>query len=409
MVLDPYKIASLAAPLAAELASAASALAASPSSEATQRRVSLIQAILAALQALEKPGGGEASTQEPLQPPLQPQLPDAEQTTTQPAPLGQVTPQKKPVFSNAYLPALVQVLSHLVDEVEDREQAAAAAAATPDSEAETTATPASDDQGPATETIELTVVGSPTDSDQIVIQGPLQGIVGLLQTVTANIHGPTNPAHVVITEADKQGEPAEALDDGVKCNDTAAAEKPATAPPADDDDEDSNNMPIVQSDVPIVNEETVPMMMMINMVPSDAPEMVMDSAADEAEVAATTLMPAVSDPPAKASTGLDLQAADEVPTYTPEEIRNFVSHPAYRRHFHADDSSTLEDILESADFEDLKDNAFLVNGIRGEAAAVGKGHKRVPPSAPLLKLVRLRFALSAEAKRQQFKKIQVGS
>lgn len=330
-----------------------------------------------------------------------------------PGGLGQETPKKKPRFSDSYLPPLVQVLTHLVDFLEVREQAAVDPAEQTGGSAVSAPVPINPN---ATVAVEIEIVplhpesGAANATEQFVLEGPVLSVAQLLAQLGHPLTITTQGK-----EADKDAEngssedaPVDAVEDVTKVastDSTAVDDKEAVADVTtvastdsrvvDDVDEDMQaDMPVVQRDVPIVNEETVPMMMMMDMVPSDAPEMVMRvDGDDDAEEA-----PAFG----RAKRDAALKQA-----FVPDEFKTFVMFPTSQEVDGVDEGTrtgddALSEILDTAEFEELKDDAFLLNSIRGEAAAVSH---RAParPSKSLLKIVKLRFALAADAKKQNFK------
>ncbi|KAK3927331.1 Replicase polyprotein 1a [Frankliniella fusca] len=161
----------------------------------------------------------------------------------------------------------------------------------------------------------------------------------------------------------------------------------------DDDDDMMEDMPVVQRDVPIVNEETVPMMMMLNMVPSDKPEMVMDmpvfefleAAEDEDEPHRRT----------KRNTREDI---------FPSEFKTFLYFPTMIDGPDGNVGAKSAGEEEEDDEVYSKEESDFLDSIGAEANL--KKQPAIPASRTLLDLIKLRFALSADAKQQNFKNIQ---
>lgn len=509
-----------------------------------QEKGALLQAILATLQGIDASQQGTQHTAKPqeqhkpetttaaptsmtitpLSPPLPPPRPSH--------PLGQVRPPGKgPRFSNSLLPALVQVLTYVVDLVEEREQVVEV--------------PAGSTHVPS---VQVTVVSPPkpgapagaagADPSAIVITGPLAGIASLLSTVANNVTDVQATASVSITDNDNhpgkdEAEVAEAVTeistqahaetvteqvteattdglvndvedfteivfrdvteatvDFANIDATAATEvttdattdavtEATTMLPTEHttdvitegiikeavtaaigeavegvvvdavkgvvkeaikevfraegkiltpsettdisspeentvtgipvaavvsslqaaailDEEDEymqEDMPVVQNDVPVVNEETVPMTMMMSMVMDDAGPLHMSFDMSPVEED--------DDDAVAAAPSRRRRAAD----IFPDEFKTYVVMPTDGRL----DDDAVEMTTALPEDDGIEDEArFALPQYRGEAAAVGKKDPSSGASKTLLTLVKLRFALSAEAKRQNFKNVQVG-
>lgn len=174
--------------------------------------------------------------------------------------------------------------------------------------------------------------------------------------------------------------------------------KSANKQTEDDDEDMMEDMPVVQRDVPIVNEETVPMMMMFNMVPSDAPEMVMDMAMPSAAEFMEAMENEGSLEP------LHRSKRESAQTIFPNEFKTFHSFPTTDQPSEDEEAKSIAEDEENEENLDLHDDGPFIDSIRGEAAWTKES--TVPASRTLLKLIRFRYALSTDAKRQNFKNLQ---
>ncbi|XP_034237273.1 uncharacterized protein LOC117642815 [Thrips palmi] len=164
-----------------------------------------------------------------------------------------------------------------------------------------------------------------------------------------------------------------------------------------DDEDMQEDMPVVQNDVPVVNEETVPMTMMMSMVMDDAGPLSFDMSPVEEDDEAATEAPCRS--------SRSRRAADVFP----DEFKTYVEMPTEDSTDEAPVETTTttvedDDVANEAEFAD--EGVFALPQYRGEAVAVGKKTASSGASDSLLALVKLRFALSAEARRQNFKNFQ---